>query len=85
MKAETQIKYIAAQIQPLADWFMANQPGSHVRLHLRRPDWHLLLKHEPVARAHGFRIEGERITYKDFAVEPTDCGTHHAPSWQEPK
>lgn len=78
MKAETQIKYIVAQITPLATWFKLNQPGVRPRLHLRRADWTLLLQNAPLARTNGFKIDGEHITYKDFDVEPTDCGTHHS-------
>jgi hypothetical protein len=80
MKAETQIKYVVAQITPLADWFVRNQPGSNHRLHLRRADWHLLRNHPDLARAHGFRVEDERLTFKGFDIEPTDCGTAHNPN-----
>jgi hypothetical protein len=74
MKAETQIKSIVAQMTPLAEWFVRNQPGARRCMHLRRADWEVLLKHERIARTRGFQIEDGRITYKGFDVEPTDSG-----------
>lgn len=79
MKPETQLKHVVAGIEKLAS-FLAKYTPSCGRIHIRRADWLLLRKQPDLARAYGFVVSEEHVRYRDYDLQPTDCGAHYSSS-----
>ena len=77
MKPETQIRNIVEHVKRLAKFLAINTPSCR-RMHLRRADWRVLHDNAELARRYGFTIDGEQLGFKEFTLEPTDCGSHHS-------
>ena len=78
MSPTIQIQQLVRGIGALADWFKKNRAAPYTqRLHVKRADWDLLRKRPDLAGLHGFIIDGERILYHGFELQPTDCGARH--------
>jgi hypothetical protein len=75
MKPETQIKYLVKHIQPLAKT-LEDYRACARHIHIRRADWRLLHDDPDLARANGFVVNGEHISFRNFELLPTDCGSH---------
>ena len=71
LRPETRCKRIIKQITPLVTFLKRDRPTCR-RIHLYRADWDSLYQAGDVARAHGFQIEGDAITYQGFSLEPLD-------------
>lgn len=75
MSATTEIRELVKGIEALASWFKQNRcPPYAQRLHVKRAHWNLLRERPDLAGLHGFVIDGDRILYKGFELQPTDCG-----------
>lgn len=77
MKPETRCKRLARDIRPLAAHIAKGFSPCVQRISIRREDWDLLRETAEAARAEGFAINGDRISYQGIEVAPTDV-THTA-------
>lgn len=75
MKPETRCKQLARQICGLAEHISKGYSPSVQRMSMRRADWELLHAKPEAARAEGFVIDDEHVTFKGIEVVPLDV-TH---------
>lgn len=70
VKPETRCKHLARDIRPLAGHIAKGFSPTVNRISLRRQDWDLLREKPDAARAEGFTILGDRITFQGIDVVP---------------
>lgn len=71
LRPETRCKRIVKEMTRLVTFLKREQPNCHC-IHLYRADWDSLYQAGDVARALGFQIEGNVITYQGFTLEPLE-------------
>lgn len=72
VKPETRCKHLARDIRPLATHIVNGFSPSVRRICMRREDWQLLLEKPEAARAEGFVIDHDHITYEGIDIYPRD-------------
>ena len=75
MRPETRCKRLARDIRPLAEHITRGFSPSVRRIRVRREDWDLLREKADTARAEGFVLDGDHISYQGIEVAPMDV-TH---------
>jgi hypothetical protein len=81
VRLETQLRQVVAGIDSLASWFAKYRPDCRsVNISIRRTDWKAIIAHPDEARAFGFIVSLDSITYHGIALSPTDCGASHVKS-----
>ncbi len=70
MKPRTRCKRLAQDIKPLAEHIAMGYSPSVDRISVRREDWDLLHEQVEAARAEGFTILENRITFRGIEVVP---------------
>jgi hypothetical protein len=70
VKPETRCKHLARDIRPLANHISKGFSPAVRRISMNRPDWELLHQKPEAARAEGFTIIGDRVTFQGIEVVP---------------
>lgn len=70
VKPETRCKHLARDIRPLAEHVTKGYSPSIPRISIRRADWELLLEQPEAARAEGFSVNAQHITFEGIEVIP---------------
>lgn len=71
LKPETRCKQIKKEMERLATECERFCPNVR-RISLQREDFDLLRKKPDLARATGFIVMDDRLTYRGFEIKPTD-------------